>query len=250
MFKDHFSASASGYARYRPVYPDDMFHWLAEVSPARDRAWDAATGTGQAALGLAPYFVEVIATDASLEQIRHARAHPVVRYQVAPSENAPIEDGSVDLVMIAQALHWFDFDAFYGEVRRVARDGAVIAAISYGLARIEPGIDRIIDEFYRGPLEAFWPPERAHVESAYRSIPFPFDEIEAPEFFMSVRWNLDHLLGYLATWSAVGRAREHTGCDPLATVEPAIRREWGDPLIYRQVSWPLSLRVGRARPED
>lgn len=245
MFKDHFSVSARGYARFRPEYPDNLFHWLADVSPARDRAWDAATGTGQAALGLAPYFVEVVATDASFEQIRHARAHPVVRYEVAPSEYAPIENDSVDLVTVAQALHWFDFDAFYGEVRRVARGRAVIAAVSYGLARIEPGVDRIIDEFYRGPLDDFWPPERVHVESEYQSIPFPFDEIEAPEFFMSARWTLDHLLGYLATWSAVGRAREQGGHDPLAAIEPALRREWGEPLAYRQVNWPLSLRVGR-----
>lgn len=245
MFKDHFSVSARRYARFRPAYPDSLFRWLADVSPGRDRAWDAATGTGQAALGLAPYFVEVVATDASLEQIRHARAHPVVRYEVAPAEHAPIGKDSVDLVTVAQALHWFDFDAFYGEVRRVARDGAVFAAISYGLARIESGVDRIIDELYRGPLDEFWPEERVHVESAYRSIPFPFDEIEAPEFFMSARWNLDHLLGYLGTWSAVSRARERTGSDPLEAIEPALRHAWVEPLAYRHVTWPLNLRVGR-----
>ena len=245
MFKDHFSVSSRGYARFRPEYPDGLFRWLAEISPSRERAWDVATGTGQAALGLAPYFVEVIATDASLEQIRHARAHPVVRYEVAPAEYAPIENDSVDLVTVAQALHWFDFDAFYGEVRRVSRPGAVLAAASYGLARIEPAIDAAIDAFYRGPLEPFWPSERAYVEAGYRTIPFPFDEIEPPDFVMTARWTFDHLLGYLGTWSAVTRAREIGGADALAEIEPELRERWGEPLEYRQVSWPLNLRVGR-----
>jgi len=245
MFKDHFSASARGYARFRPEYPDSLFRWLAEISPSRDRAWDAATGTGQAALGLAPYFLEVIATDASLEQIRHARAHSVVRYEVAPSEYVPIENATVDLVTVAQAVHWFDFDAFYSEVRRVARPGAVLAAASYGLARIEPGIDGVIDELYRGPLDQFWPPERVYVDEGYRTIPFPFDEIEAPDFVMTARWTLDHLLGYLGTWSAVSRAREQTGVDLLSAIKPELARLWEEPLEFRQVSWPLSLRVGR-----
>jgi len=245
MFKDHFSASARGYARFRPEYPDSLFRWLAEISPSRDRAWDAATGTGQAALGLAPYFLEVIATDASLEQIRHARAHSVVRYEVAPSEYVPIENATVDLVTVAQAVHWFDFDAFYSEVRRVARPGAVLAAASYGLARIKPGIDDVIDELYRGPLDQFWPPERVYVDEGYRTIPFPFDEIEAPDFVMTARWTLDHLLGYLGTWSAVSRAREQTGVDLLSAIKPELARLWEEPLEFRQVSWPLSLRVGR-----
>lgn len=248
MFKDHFSTTARSYARYRPQYPDSLFRWLAENSPRRDRAWDAATGTGQAAHGLAAHFSQVIATDASLEQIRHARPHPAVRYEVAPSEYVPIENDSIDLVTVAQALHWFDFDAFYGEVRRVARPGAVIAAISYGLARIEPGIDEIVDGFYRGPLDGFWPAERAHVEAGYRTVPFPFEEMDAPDFTMEARWTLDHLLGYLATWSAVTRARKQVGIDPLAGIEADLRRRWGEPLDYRRVIWPLSLRVGRAKP--
>jgi SAM-dependent methyltransferase len=245
MFKDHFSGAARGYARFRPRYPDSLFRWLAEISPSRDRAWDAATGTGQAALGLAPYFAEVIATDASLEQIRQASVHPMVRYEVAPSEYAPIENSTVDLVTVAQALHWFDFDAFFGEVRRVARPGAVFAAASYGLARIGPAVDDLIDEFYRGPLDGFWPPERAYVDDRYRTIPFPFDEIEAPDFVMTARWTLDHLLGYLGTWSAVSRARQQTGIDPLAAIQPALESIWGEPLEFRQIFWPLSLRVGR-----
>ncbi|KPK60998.1 MAG: SAM-dependent methyltransferase [Gammaproteobacteria bacterium SG8_31] len=246
MFKDHFSAAARSYARFRPEYPDGLFHWLAETASARERAWDAATGTGQAALGLANHFTEVIATDASAEQIRHARPHARIRYEVAPAEYVPIENNSIDLVLVAQALHWFEFDAFFGEVRRVCRAGGILAAVSYGLFRCEPSLDALIDNFYQQVLDGFWPMERRYIDEEYRTIPFPFEEIEAPRFEMRARWTLDHLLGYLGTWSAVSRAREASGVDPLRALEPDLRRLWGEPLEFRSVVWPLNIRAGRS----
>lgn len=245
MFKDHFSKSAGGYSRFRPRYPDAVFDWLAGLAPSRERAWDAATGTGQAAHGLAPYFEEIVATDASLDQIRHARAHPVIRFEVARSEYVPIENASVDLVVVAQALHWFEFDAFYAEVRRVARAGAIIAALSYGLFRIDPELDRVVDDLYHRALAGFWPAERSHVDDEYARIPFPFSPTPSPGFTMEARWTLDHLLGYLGTWSAINRAREQSGVDPLAESKPALRRAWGEPLEFRDVTWPLAVRAGR-----
>jgi SAM-dependent methyltransferase len=244
-FKDHFSSSASGYSRFRPHYPDSLFRWLAEIAPGRERAWDAATGTGQAAVGLAPHFEEVVATDASGDQIRHARAHPVVRYRVARSEDVPLEAASADLILVAQAMHWFEFGAFFREVRRVARPRGIFAAVSYGLFRIEDDIDREIDQLYSGALGDFWPAERRYVDEAYASIPFPFEELAAPDFQMQARWEFDQLLGYLRTWSAVNRYRDTKGADPVADVEPALRRLWGEPGNSRGVRWPLALRVGR-----
>jgi len=244
VFKDHFSVTARRYARFRPRYPEELFRWLSELAPRRERAWDAATGTGQAALGLAPYFDEVIATDASAEQIRHARRDPRVRYEVAPAEYVPIENDSIDLVLVAQALHWFEFDAFYSEVRRVSRPGAVIAAVCYELFRCDPELDDLIDDFHDRALADFWPPERRHIGEGYRNIPFPFERIDPPRLEMTARWTLDHLLGYLATWSAISRARELTGEDPLATMEPALRRAWGEPLEFRKIAWPLTILAG------
>jgi SAM-dependent methyltransferase len=245
MFQDHFSRSASGYARFRPEYPPELFQWLGQKAPTRNRAWDAATGTGQAAKGLASVFGEVIATDASAEQIRHARPCRGVRYHVAPSEHVPIENHTVDLTLAAQALHWFDFDAFFDEVRRVSRPGGVLAAVCYGLFRCEPELDRLIDHFYSGVLGDFWPAERRFIDEDYRTIAFPFDEIATPGFEMTARWSLDHLLGYLETWSAVARAREGTGEDPLASVESDLRNLWPEPLELRQIVWPLVVRAGR-----
>lgn len=244
-FKDHFSSAACGYSRFRPEYPDSVFRWLAEISPGRERAWDAATGTGQAALGLAPYFGEVVATDASPEQIRHARAHPIVRYQVATSEEVPIDDDCVDLILVAQALHWFDFDAFFGEVRRVARPRGKLAAASYGLFRINDEIDREIDRLYEDILGDFWPAERRYVDEEYRTIPFPFEELATPRFEMEAHWEFRQLLGYLQTWSAVNRYRDKSGDDPVAAVAPALKCLWGESVGARRVRWPLALRVGR-----
>lgn len=244
MFKDHFSRASGSYARFRPQYPPALFRWLAEQAPGQDRAWDAATGSGQAALGLASEFREVIATDASAEQIRHARPHPAVRYEVAPAEYVPIENGSVDLVLVAQALHWFEFDAFFGEVRRVLRPGGLLAAVCYGLFRCEPRIDDLIDDFYTRVLGDFWPAERRHIDEGYRTVPFPFDEIQVPSIEMTARWTLDHVLGYLGTWSALNRFRDLNGEDPLKVLEPELRELWGEPLGFRAVAWPLSIRAG------
>ncbi len=245
MFQDHFSRSASGYARFRPEYPPELFEWLGHVAPARNRAWDAATGSGQAAKGLAAIFGDVIATDASAEQIRHARPCRGVRYHVSASEHVPIASHTVDLTLAAQALHWFDSDAFFGEVRRVSRPGGVLAAVCYGLFRCEPELDRLIDHFYSVVLGDFWPAERRFIDEGYRTIAFPFDEIAAPGFEMSARWRLDHLLGYLATWSAVARARERTGADPLESLKPDLRDLWPEPLEFRRIVWPLIVRAGR-----
>ena len=245
MFQDHFSHSASGYARFRPEYPAELFQWLGQTAPARDRAWDAATGTGQAAKGLAPVFGEVIATDASAEQIRHARPCRGVRYHVAPSEHVPIENRTVDLTLAAQALHWFDFEAFFGEVRRVSRPGGVLAAVCYGLFRCEPELDRLIDDCYSGILGDFWPAERRFIDERYRTIALHFDEIATPRVEMTACWSLDHLLGYLGTWSAVARARERTGEDPLESLEPDLRHLWPEPLEFRRIVWPLVVRAGR-----
>ena len=115
-FKDHFSAASGRYAAYRPDYPAALFEWLAGLCDRHDTAWDCATGSGQAALGLAPHFRRVVATDASAEQVRHAVAHPSIDYRVAQAEDSGLADHSVDLVTVAQAAHWFDLPRFYAEV--------------------------------------------------------------------------------------------------------------------------------------
>jgi SAM-dependent methyltransferase len=244
-FADHFSGAADEYARYRPVYPSSLFATLARLSPACNLAWDCATGNGQAALGLADHFQHVYASDASAEQIRKARPHSRIEYHVAPAERSGLNDASVDLITIAQALHWFDHPAFYQEVRRVARPGALIVAWTYVLLDISPQINAVVSELHGRIVGDWWPPERRHVDNGYRDLPFPFEPVSLPAFTMTAQWTLSDLLGYLHTWSATRRYQHHHGRDPVALIEPQLRDLWGPEQTRREVRWPLGILAGR-----
>jgi SAM-dependent methyltransferase len=245
-FKDHFSAQAPDYARYRPNYPGDLFAWLAAQAPARDAAWDCGTGSGQAALGLVPLFARVIATDPSASQIAHAAPHPRIDYRLAPAEASGIESGTLDLVTVAQALHWFDPERFFAEARRVLKPGGAIAAWTYTLLDIEPQIDALVSDYYYNVIGPYWPPERRMVEDGYRSLHFPFAAIEAPRFEMRIEWSLEELLGYLGTWSATREYIKAQGADPRAALAARLAPLWPDAQSRKPIRWPIHLRTGRA----
>lgn len=245
MRNDHFSSRAAGYAVYRPSYPAALFEFLAGVAPARRRAWDCATGNGQAAGGLARRFERVVATDASAAQIAHAHPYPGVEYRVAPAEASGLETGSVDLVTVAQAAHWFDLDAFYVEARRVLVPGGAIALWSYGSAALdEPALTEAFSHFEHVTVGACWPPERRLIVEGYLTIPFPFSELPAPPFTLVQRWTLDQLLGYVGTWSASARFAEVTGAEAVEVLDGVLAPLWGRRERLRTVTWPLALRVG------
>lgn len=247
-FNDHFSSLAVEYRARRPTYPSDLFSFLADVAPARHRAWDCGTGSGQAAIGLARHFAEVVATDASVRQIERAATLPNVQYFACTAEEAALSAGSVDLVVVSQALHWFDATRFYAEIKRVTRAGAVFAAWMYGLHAIEPAIDGIVRRFYKEVVGPYWPPERRHVEEGYRSIPFPFESVPAPPFVSETQWALGDLVGYLGTWSSTERYKRAQGADPVELIATDLEGAWGDASKPRLVRWPLTLRVGRVFP--
>ena len=242
-FRDHFSGVSGDYSRYRPRYPAALFDWLAAAAPGAELAWDCATGSGQAAADLARRFRRVEATDASAEQIRRAPALPGVRYRVAPAEDSGLPEESVDLVAVAQALHWFDAERFFAEAGRVLVDGGVLAAWCYELCTVDPAVDALVLALYEGPLGPWWPPERRHIEAGYGTIRLPWPELETPEFHMEAYWEAGHMLGYLSTWSALGRCREATGTDPLAEIAGRLGEHWG--AAPRRVRWPLRLRACR-----
>lgn len=246
-FKDHFSRQAADYAAFRPAYPEALFDWLAAQCARRELAWEAGCGSGQATAGLAARFAGVEASDPSGRQIAQAPPHPRVRYHVAAESLPALAPGSVDLVAVAQALHWFDLPAFLDEVARVATPGAVLAAWTYDLHRVDPAVDEVIDGLYAG-LDAWWPAERRHVEDGYARLELPGLPLDAPAFAMTATWDLDHLLGYLASWSAVAACRARTGRDPVRDCEPRLRRAWGDPAARRRVSWPLTMKAVRWDP--
>jgi SAM-dependent methyltransferase len=245
-FKDHFSRLAAQYAEFRPHYPGALFDFLARTSPARKRAWDCACGSGQATVDLGERFESVIGTDASAQQIAAARPHPHVTYAVAPAEASGLECDSVDLVTVAQSLHWFDLPQFYAEVKRVLHPGGVLAVWTYGVPRLnEPSLDRLVQSYYADTVGEYWPPERRHVEDGYRSLDFPFAELASPSLSMREDWTQAQFLGYLRSWSATARYVDARGADPVAELEAVMSPVWGDPQRARTVSWPLSLRVGR-----
>jgi SAM-dependent methyltransferase len=245
-FHDHFSTRAVDYAVYRPTYPPALIAYLAQLAPARDLAWDAGTGNGQAAVMFAAHFARVVATDASPEQIKRAQANPKVSYRVAREGDSGLEANSVDLATVAQALHWFDVARYYAEAQRVLKPRGVCAAWTYGMPHIDPETDAAWSPVHAREIERHWPPERAHVNAMYMDLPFPFEEIAPEPREMTARLTREQFLGYVGTWSAVARARESTGADPVAAMRAALESVWsGFPEDVRTVTWPIGMRVGR-----
>ena len=242
-FKDHFSKQAAGYAKVQAAVSAKYSTISEAIAPDRQLAWDCGTGNGQAAVGLASVFDRVIATDASEKQIANAESHKIVEYRVAPAENSGIGSETIDLIMVAQALHWFDLDRFYAEARRVLKPDGVLAASAYNLLHVEPAIDEVVNRYYYEVVGPFWPPERKLVEQ-FADLPFPFHKVDAPKFEMTAQWNLDHLLGYLRTWSSTQRFIAAKGSDPVKEIMDELRSAWGTPEQTRNVIWPLRLRVG------
>ena len=244
MSTDHFSAGATDYARFRPGYPAALFDWLAGLTAAHDLAWDCGCGNGQATLELAERFDHVLGTDLSARQIGEAPPHPRIAYSAAPAEDSGLAAASCDLITVAQALHWFDFDRFYAEARRVLKPGGVLAAWTYQLLRPEPEICEIFDTFYAQILASWWPAERQWVDAGYRTLPFPFEEIAAPEFEIRLHWTLDDLLAYLRTWTSTRYLAQAENRDPTLALGEMLEPLWGEG--RREVVWPIAMRVGRA----
>ena len=240
---DYFSQHAEQYAAHRPHYPSALFEWLAERAPSRGRAWDCGTGSGQAAIALAECFDEVIATDVSHAQVVHAMRSPRVHYVVSTAEESVLPNASVELVTVAQALHWFQLERFTAEVGRVLVPGGVLAVWNYGLLRVDPAIDERILAFYRDEVSSFWPAERALVDKGYGELMFPFGEMGTPAFQMYADWTLEQLGGYLATWSAATRYEKAHGESPVPKFIDSLRDVWGSAAIQRRIEWPLEVRA-------
>jgi SAM-dependent methyltransferase len=246
-YKDYFSSQAARYAGIRPDYPPDLIEFLVGLVTRHQLAWDCATGSGQAAAPLAEHFARVVATDASENQIAHARVHPRVEYWVATAEASGLADASVDLITVAQALHWLDRDRFYAEARRVMAPGGVIAVWSYGDPSIDddPRIDAVLQRFNHGTLGKYWPAGRGEVGDGYLRYPFPFVEIPVPRFRIEREWALTELGSYVRSWSSTGQYVSQHGADPVVELEAELRPIWSNDRTRHSVRWPITLRAGR-----
>lgn len=244
-FEDHFSKHSEQYAQHRPQYPDEIYAYLASITPGHTLAWDCGTGNGQAAIGLAKYFDKVHATDASAEQIRLAYAHEKVDYRVEPAEHVSLNASNADLVTVAVAIHWFNFDEFYREVKRVLKPSGILAAWTYSLPDISPEIDPVIQAYYSEILSGFWPERIHYLAEGYKTIPFPFEEIIPPPFVMKINWNLIQFSGFLDSWSATQRYKAQKGQHPLEIIWPKLSAAWGDEDEPRLIRWFLHFRIGK-----
>lgn len=234
--------TGQNYRQFRPDYPAALFHWLQDNCPARQRAWDCGCGSGQASLALAAHFHQVIASDPSASQLAAFIAPANCLRVQALAEAAPLANNSVDLIAIAQALHWFHLPSFTNEAQRVARPGALLAAWSYGLCQIEGDHGGLLEDFHDNALARWWAPQRARVINGYRDARLPGEPLTPPAMTIERHWHCDQMLGYLGTWSALVSARQH-GEDPLERLAGRLQRFWGEQ--PRRVSWPLHIRAVR-----
>lgn len=241
--KDNFSAQAKSYARYRPDYSVDIIEYIASFIENRGIALDVATGNGQVAAKLAKYFNMVYATDISEKQLENAIQADNIVYKKERAEQTSFSNEMFDLITVAQAIHWFDFDAFYKEVYRILKPDGLFVVMGYGLFSTNPDSDRLIRHLHAGILGDYWDPERRYVDEGYKTIPFPFDEIEAQEFSETFTWSFDHLLGYIESWSAVQHYIKKNGSHPVDLIRDELKESWerGND----KATFPLLLRIGK-----
>ena len=242
-FIDRFSELAGAYRQGRPDYPDELFEALAALAPGRELAWDCGTGSGQAALGLAQHFARVHASDPSERQLAEARPHERVSYSVEPAESVSLPDGSADLVLAAQSLHWFDLDLFYAEARRVLKPGGILAAAGYDWMYVSPELDAAINRRLLPPLAPHWAPQNRILWDGYRSIPFPGEEIRIGAFAIYLDWRFEDIRSYVLSWSAVRDFIAAGGGEALAGILDEIEALWGEG--RRRAVMPLHLRAAR-----
>ena len=243
---DPFGQIATNYRDFRPTYPKELVRHLSQLAPNRERAWDCATGTGQVAIELANHFERVLATDISPEQIAAAKPIPGVDFQLCPAEQSGIEDRTIALITVAQALHWFKTDEFFREAKRVLTPQGILAIWTYGPLLVEgqPAND-IVQNFYHTIVGPYWPDGREHVDSGYAAIAMPFStSLNLPSFEMTQEWQLPDLMGYISTWSAVVNYKRENAQNPLQQLGEQLEKVWSKE-EKRKISWPLTIRAGR-----
>lgn len=242
--KDLFSEQSRQYALYRPSYPDALFAFILSHVKDRKTAWDCGTGNGQVAVKLSDYFETVYATDLSRNQLANATKRKNIIYQAMQAEEASFPGIQFDLITIAQAIHWFQFETFYQRVREHLKPGGLIAVIGYHVITISPACDKVINRLYSDELGNYWDPERKFIDEHYRSVPFPFEEIPSPAFTHNAVWTFDQLIGYLNTWSAVKHYITKDRQNPVDSISSELREAWGQG--SKEVQFPVFVRLGKS----
>ncbi|XP_057492324.1 uncharacterized protein LOC130777902 [Actinidia eriantha] len=255
-----FDKQAEIYLDARPNYPKEWYSMLADQTDHHSLAWDVGTGNGQAALGVAEHYKQVIGTDVSEAQLKYAVPHPRVRYLHTPLSLSDDElvsliggEGSVDLVTVAQAVHWFDLPRFYSIVTRLLRKPrGVVAVWGYRGMVVSPTFDALAKHFHETTLP-FWNPDSKYVFDGYRTLPFPFESVglgsEGEPMLLDIPKELsfDGLLGMIKSYSAIVTAKER-GVDLLSEgVVKELECAWGGPKLVRSVVYKAFMLVGKVK---
>jgi SAM-dependent methyltransferase len=123
-----FGGVADAYERSRPGYPREAAAWLVGRQPTT--VLELGAGTGKLTAALVALGHDVHATDPDEEMLARLRERlPEVRTSVAEAEDLPVPDASYDVVVAAQAFHWFDTDRALPEVARVLKPGGRLALV-------------------------------------------------------------------------------------------------------------------------
>jgi ubiquinone/menaquinone biosynthesis C-methylase UbiE len=243
---NYFAVQSEHYARNRPTYPEELFSFLSGLCNSHELAWDCATGNGQAAVSLSKYYKKVLATDLSAEQISRAFYRENIFYKVESSEHSSLNNETADLVTVATAVHWFNLPEFYKEVHRVLKPGGVFSVWGYAGCKLNPAIDKVLDEFVFDILIKYWCPEtKLNWQDKYETLNFPYQLIETPSFAATARFNLNDLVHYLNSWSSVQKFKDENQSNPVNLIFPLLEKLWGDPEDVKQVTWDLFLKCGR-----
>lgn len=243
--KDNFSKQATQYSKYRPQYPDEMIDFLMSFVKDKKLALDVATGNGQIAHKLSAFFEKVYGTDISQNQLDHAKPAPNVIYQLASAEKTSFKDQTFDLITVAQAIHWFNFDLFYKEIYRILKPDGIFAVLGYGLFSSNAESDLILRRFYNNIVGPYWDDERKYLDENYTTIPFPFDEITTENFENQFTWNFEELIGYLETWSATQHYIVKNNSNPLDLIRDELEISWKK--SDKKVTFPLLFRIGKLK---
>ncbi len=241
--KDNFSKQAAVYAQFRPRYTENIFKPIIDLCIEKNTVWDCATGNGQAAVILAQSFKKVFATDISQKQIDNAIQSENIVYSLSSAENAHFDKNSLNLIVVAQAVHWFNFEKFYTNANTFLKQDGIIALVGYGIHSVNAEIDGVVNNFYAQTIGSYWDSERRYIEQHYTTIPFPFDEIKIAETQMHFDINFESFIGYLNSWSAVQHFKNKNNYNPIELIEKSLKNIWGESL--NQISFPVFYRVGK-----
>ncbi len=240
--KDYFSGHSKIYAAFRPSYPHELYKFIFSHVKHFENAWDCATGNGQVAQSLEKQFTKVEATDISQTQLDSAVKAPKITYSKSSAEQTSFADASFDLITVGQALHWFDHDKFFREVKRVGKPGSILAVWGYSVLSVNKEIDRLFYHYYNDVVGIYWDEARRHIEEEYAKIHFPFHDVQNKRFELKLEWSIDHFIGYLCSWSTTQKFMKVNNSDPLIDFRAELEKVWGADEI-KGTCFPIFLKL-------